>query len=51
MDLNALIRVMMPHTMKTFEAMQGGKPAPEFDKDVINAELARLPDTPDENLN
>ena len=50
MDVSALVEVMMPHTMKMFEAMREGRPAPELDKDELNAELARLPDKPDEDL-
>lgn len=50
MDINALVSTIMPHTLKTFEAMRSGQPAPELDKDEINAELARLPHGPDENL-
>lgn len=40
----------MPRMMKSFEAMRAGEPAKEFDKDELNAELARLPDKPDEQL-
>lgn len=50
MDVSGLVEVMMPRTMKMFEAMREGRPAPEWDKDEINAELARLPDKPDEDL-
>jgi hypothetical protein len=50
MDVSALVEVMMPRTMKMFEAMRAGQPTREWDKDEINAELARLPDKPDENL-
>lgn len=50
MDINALVGVMMPRMMKSFEAMRAGEPAKEFDKDELNAELARLPDKPDEQL-
>lgn len=41
---------MMPRMTKMFEAMRAGQPAKELDKDELNAELARLPDKPDENL-
>jgi len=49
MDLNGILQVMMPHMMKNFEAVRLGGPD-EMDKDAINAELARLPHTPDETL-
>jgi hypothetical protein len=48
--VSALVEVFMPRTMKMFEAMHPGQPASEWDKDEINADLARLPDKPDENL-
>jgi len=51
MDIRALIDALMPRTMKMFEAMRAtGEPAMELDKDELNAELAHLPDEPDENL-
>jgi hypothetical protein len=50
MDIRALLRVSMPRMMKAVEAMRAGEPPPEWNKDEINAELARLPDKPDENL-
>lgn len=50
MDVNAIVRVLMPHTTKRVERRRAGEPAQELDKDEINAELARLPDKPDENL-
>jgi hypothetical protein len=50
MDVSALVEVIMPHTMKLFEAMRQGQPTQELDKDELNAELARLPDKPDEDL-
>ncbi|MBI5060069.1 hypothetical protein HZB60_09865 [candidate division KSB1 bacterium] len=50
MNVSTLAKVMMPRTMKMFEAMRGGEPAKDLDKDEINAELARLPDKPDETL-
>lgn len=49
-DFQALASVLMPGFLKRFEAMRAGQPTPEWDKDELNAELARLPDTPDENL-
>jgi hypothetical protein len=50
MDVRALLDFMMPRAIKNFEAMRAGQPALEWDKDEINAELALLPDKPDENL-
>jgi hypothetical protein len=50
MDIRALYRVSMPRWVKTFEAMRAGEPVPQANSDEINAELARLPDKPDENL-
>ncbi|WP_299614946.1 hypothetical protein [Pelagibius sp.] len=49
-DLNALAAAIMPHSMKSLEAMLEGKPAPEVDTDAINEELKRLPREPDEEL-
>jgi hypothetical protein len=49
-DMRAIIGVLMPHVMKNLEAMMAGQPSSELDKDQLNAELARLPDKPDENL-
>jgi hypothetical protein len=50
MDIAALAKTMAPHLMEMFKAMREGRPAKELDKDEINAELARLPDKPDEDL-
>ena len=47
MDLHALYEVMMPHFIRS---MRPGEPTVELDKDAINADLALLPDQPDENL-
>ncbi len=50
-DVKALMN--LPHITKTFEmlkARRAGQPANELSKDEINAELARLPNKPDENL-
>lgn len=49
MDVHALVQVMMPHTMKQFEAMREGKPG-ELDTEALNADLATLPEGPDELL-
>jgi hypothetical protein len=48
-DIQALIRAMMPQMMEQMEALRAGK-ATEIDKDKMNAELAKLPDTPDGRL-
>lgn len=50
MDISALIQIMMPHFMKSMDSAFSGGPAIELDKDEINADLARLPDKPDETL-
>jgi len=41
---------MMPHFEEFHTAFRAGQPLPEFDKEKINAELAKLPDGPDEQL-
>jgi hypothetical protein len=50
MDIDALIAVLSPHLNKMRDALLVGEPAKELDKHGLNAELARLPDKPDENL-
>jgi hypothetical protein len=50
MDIRALFRVSIPRWRKAFEAMRAGEPVPQANSDEINAEMARLPDKPDENL-
>ena len=50
MDIQALLSVEEPRFKKRMEAMLAGEPPVEENKDEINAELARLPDKPDENL-
>lgn len=49
MDINDIVQVSMPHVMAMFEAMSQGE-SKELDKDTINAELAHLPNGPDERL-
>jgi hypothetical protein len=49
-DMAAFLGVVAPHTMKVLQAMMAGQAAPEIDKDALNAELALLPENPDENL-
>jgi hypothetical protein len=48
MDVRALAQVTMSCTMRMFEAMRMGRPAPGLDYDELNSVLARLPDKPDE---
>ena len=50
MDVRAIVEAMMPRMTRDMEAMLAGKPAQEWDRDEINAELARLPHGPDEEL-
>ena len=50
MEAQAIVKVTMPHFAKMFEAARAGQPAKEPNKDEVNAEFARLPDKPDENL-
>lgn len=50
MDLQALVGVMMPRLERMFAEMRAGTPVTDLNADEINAELARLPDTPDEDL-
>lgn len=50
-DIKAL--AALPHVadlFERFEAKLSGRPAKEPNEDEINAELARLPNKPDENL-
>lgn len=50
MDVSALCRVLMPHTIKTLDAMRSGEQVKDLDQDELKAEVARLPDQPDEKL-
>jgi hypothetical protein len=50
MDVRGLLDFMRPRWMKQIDAMRAGQLALEWDKDEINAELAQLPDKPDETL-
>lgn len=55
MDVAAIMKVAGPHMFKNafaqLEAMKTGQPAKDvWDEDKVNAELARLPDKPDETL-
>lgn len=55
-DLGAIVQVMTPHMTKqmaaVMDAMKAGLPTEHIkpDEAKLNAELARLPDKPDENL-
>ena len=56
-DLEAIISVISPHMsehlQKMMDAMRSGQPKPdmtELKTNEIDAALARLPETPDENL-
>ncbi len=49
-DIAALAAVFMSGWTRMFEERLAGQPAKEPDKDEVNAELARLPDKPDEDL-
>jgi hypothetical protein len=50
MDVRALLDFLKPRVMKDFRTLRSGEPVSEWNYDEINAELARLPDKPDENL-
>jgi hypothetical protein len=50
MDVQAIAGLMMPRFMKMFEDTRAGRETDAMNKDHINAELARLPDKPDEEL-
>ena len=40
----------MPRWTETLNALRTGQPSKEWNRDEINEALARVPDTPDENL-
>jgi hypothetical protein len=50
MDIGAIIGVLMPRFMNMLKGMEAGEPPHVLDRDELNAELAKLPDEPDENL-
>lgn len=50
MDVQALIEAMWPHMARSLGATINGQSAAGLDQDLINADLARLPDKPDETL-
>ena len=47
---SAIASVMMSLWTKRVEARRAGEPASEWNKDEINAELACIPDEPDETF-
>ena len=49
LDVKAIVDMMGPLFIKIVEAVRAGQPG-EWNKDELNAELARLPDKPDESL-
>jgi hypothetical protein len=49
-DIRALVEAMMPHFVKQFEGWRTGTASAELDPEAVNADLANLPDTPDEQL-
>jgi hypothetical protein len=50
MDVHSLLRSMMPHMLRQMEAMRAGNAGVQLDAAAVNADLARLPITPDEKL-
>jgi hypothetical protein len=50
MDISALCRVLMPHSLKSLDAMRSGEHGINLYPDELKEEVARLPDKPDENL-
>jgi hypothetical protein len=49
-DVSALVGMLMPHATKMFEDMKVGEENRGMDEDALNADLALLPDWPDEEL-
>ncbi|MFN7977667.1 MAG: hypothetical protein U0P30_05985 [Vicinamibacterales bacterium] len=49
LDVQALVRAMLPHLMAHFESVKGGA-ASQLNAENINADLAKLPERPDEDL-
>jgi hypothetical protein len=50
MDVRALLDFSRKHYAPTFEAMRAGQTPREMTKEEIDAELAKIPHTPDEKL-
>lgn len=49
-DLSAVVQVIMPHMIKQFRDLRAGRPVQELNREEVNADLAQLPDKPDEDL-
>jgi hypothetical protein len=49
-DWTAVINLLKPYMQEMMEATIASKEAPQLDKDKINAQAAKLPNTPDEKL-
>ncbi len=50
MDVQALVQAMMPHVMAQMSKLLTGGSAGELDVAKMNADVAKLPEHPDENL-
>jgi hypothetical protein len=50
MDIKAVIETSMPHILAAMPQEQAPDSAPPLDGDALNADLARLPEHPDEEL-
>jgi hypothetical protein len=49
-DMHAITSVMMPHFRTSLSAALEAGHAPDIDMELVNAELAKLPEQPDERL-
>ena len=50
MDTHAILAALMPHSRKHLAALLAGNADAQLDTDAANADLAQLPETPDEKL-
>jgi hypothetical protein len=50
MDIQALAQAIMPHMMAQLSTLRAGGPASELEVAKVNADLAKLPEHPDESL-
>ena len=50
MDLRAIIETAMPHMLRHLDNLRAGDASAPMDGNAINADLSRLPETPDEQL-
>ena len=50
MDIQSLVHAIMPRMLEQMAAIRDGRPQKEIDTAALNAELAKLPDKPDEDL-